>query len=231
METAPRRGSGNCIPGAVHVDGCQDQTTEKMDGGGKENGVFAMILRLVNDLGTSPGERLKGDVPKSIQPYMREKLVRMKCPLNLPEEPLLSFAFSAADAVAAFRHLRVPPPESGSVGQTRTSGLRQPRKPSETWSIAVRVNSGDFYGSGTEYEIKSKLFVNSASDAPWNGQRSDRNGNPTTGDAGGEVSLRAAVLWNRLTFFQSYHMPEIEIALCLSIDVVFVTDLLPCIIP
>nr|GMD58868.1 (-)-alpha-terpineol synthase-like [Ipomoea batatas] len=114
-----------------------------------------MILRLVNDLGTSPGERLKGDIPKSIQPYMREKLVRMKCPLNLPEEPLLSFAFPAADAVAAFRHLRVPPPESGSVGQTRR----------------------------------------------WNGQRSDRNGNPTTGDAGGEVSLRAAVLWNRQNSF------------------------------
>ncbi|XP_019171494.1 PREDICTED: (-)-alpha-terpineol synthase-like [Ipomoea nil] len=32
----------------------------------------AMILRLANDLGTSPDEMLKGDIPKSIQCYMRE---------------------------------------------------------------------------------------------------------------------------------------------------------------
>nr|GLL21957.1 scarecrow-like protein 3 [Ipomoea trifida] len=49
METAPRRGSGNCIPGAVHVDGCRDQTTEKMDGGGKENGVSPKwLFRVAN---------------------------------------------------------------------------------------------------------------------------------------------------------------------------------------
>ncbi|XP_031128580.1 (-)-alpha-terpineol synthase-like isoform X2 [Ipomoea triloba] len=32
----------------------------------------AMILRLANDLGTSPDEMLRGDIPKSIQCYMRE---------------------------------------------------------------------------------------------------------------------------------------------------------------
>nr|GMC87959.1 (-)-alpha-terpineol synthase-like [Ipomoea batatas] len=32
----------------------------------------AMILRLANDLGTSPDEMLKGDIPKAIQCYMRE---------------------------------------------------------------------------------------------------------------------------------------------------------------